>query len=250
MKKYVLAFTCIMLGWNALQAQCTPDPNASGLISPNPAQANYQLVQGQSFSETFTINVPTDTSVSIGPVSLSGDVDSVVLSGVAGLPPGMTYECNPVSCVWLGGTQGCIRIFGIPTQVGTFDVTISSNAYIQPAVGPQQTYAVPADPLEIVVVADTSNSTGIASLQAGQIKVTNYPNPFRNETRVLFETSKIEQIEIKVYNMIGEMVYIERFMTSVGTNEKRLNMQLAPGQYFYTLTSASLSASSRMIVLE
>lgn len=85
----------------------------------------------------------------------------------------------------------------------------------------------------------------------------NYPNPFNPSTKLKFGIPKAENLEIKIYNSIGQIVktlvneykqagYYEVIWN--GKNEYRQNV--SSGIYFYRMTSGSYTKSYKMLLIK
>ncbi|MBN1480143.1 T9SS C-terminal target domain-containing protein [candidate division KSB1 bacterium] len=78
-----------------------------------------------------------------------------------------------------------------------------------PPINPADTYTVPARSV-MTLVGDIQNNTQINSGQAIQPRtvrwVKNYPNPFNNKTRIDFALDKPADIELSIYNNMGQKV--------------------------------------------
>jgi len=161
MKKILLitALFCISLTSN-IYAQCTLDPavvtaNMPGLF-PTPADGIDTGMVGAAYVQDFTIIIPADTTVAIPPAPpTTVSVNTVTITGIGGLPPGLAYACDISSCIWPGNTNGCFRIDGTPTQAGTFTVTVTVVANVT-ALG----FPVDAPPQDIVYTLEVTGTGG------------------------------------------------------------------------------------------
>ena len=137
----------------SLWAQCTPDPNATGLVSPDTLPT---ACPNQFYDVTLTLNVPTDTTVG----AFTANIDSVVLTAVLGLPNGLSTSCSPASCSFPGGSQGCVRVFGTPTDTGEFSIDIVATVFFKLFGAPQSlSDTLPTDQTLIVGLTADAAST-------------------------------------------------------------------------------------------
>ncbi len=129
-----------------LVAQCVPDstlPYVDGIYPDTLAPA-----QGCDFYDVdITFVFPQDTTAEIFPgqfVTLA--FNSFTIDGLAGLPQGMSWECNLApGCVYdtdpdnpVPDSVGCIRIFGTPTIPSTYQIVAYVTANLE-LVGDQPT---------------------------------------------------------------------------------------------------------------
>ncbi len=79
----------------------------------------------------------------------------------------------------------------------------------------------------------------------------NYPNPFHNETTVSFSLEKQSQIELIVYNSLGQIVKVmEDNPKPAGIYRYKLQRgDMKPGIYFYKLSADEKSRTRKMIIL-
>ncbi len=93
--------------------------------------------------------------------------------------------------------------------------------------------------------------------QAGTVAQTyslsqNYPNPFNPTTQISFNLPKAGNVELQVFNMLGQQVstLISGSMAAgqhIATFDAR---NLASGLYFYRLTAGSYSATMKMMLIK
>jgi hypothetical protein len=80
----------------------------------------------------------------------------------------------------------------------------------------------------------------------------NEPNPFRQETKILFELPEAQTYRIAVFTPSGQEVYSEEAVGNAGLNELRLDSRIlgAQGVLYYTIQSGGYSATRKMIQIE
>ncbi|PCH91114.1 MAG: hypothetical protein COB85_09515, partial [Bacteroidetes bacterium] len=121
---FILGFLCVASTNLKVSGQiCVPDGQyTSPGIYPDTSVGFAPAIQCVYYEQLLTMVVPTDT--------LGCTIDSIVLTGLTGLPPGLTYGCSPVSCGFPGGTSGCGLVYGTPTDTGTYALTANTTAYL------------------------------------------------------------------------------------------------------------------------
>ena len=130
LQSYFLALMAFLVIPFSVNAQvCMPDSQytASGIYPdtlPN-------TCVNEPYSQTVTLVIPEDTVIGF-PV----DIDSVVLQDVIGLPPGLSYLCEPTNCSFAGGTNSCVLVSGTPTVPGTYEIDIATVYHVSSFVGP------------------------------------------------------------------------------------------------------------------
>lgn len=114
--------------------------------------------------------------------------------------------------------------------------------------------------LQIVAFKDLSDQ----SLQIGQVSkaalnspstaegmrvAQNYPNPFANQTDILFELPEALLTTITIHNNTGKIIQKHIAKYEKGTNLFTFNQNnLASGVYYYTISTGKFSTSKKMIV--
>lgn len=85
----------------------------------------------------------------------------------------------------------------------------------------------------------------------------NYPNPFNPETRISFELAVSTEVNLSIYNLLGEKVNTliaqklnAGFHSFSWDGRSSKNKSLPGGIYFYKLTSNGFSQTKRMLLLK
>ncbi len=248
MKKTLLSLISITAFAASSFAQvCMPDPNATGLLYPMTPDSTTNV--WQDYTQTVTISVPTDTTVSV----ITVYVDSIQLDSVRGLPNGLTYGCNSSlgNCTYLGGTEGCFIISGnVNDSAGTYPITFDVVIY-----GVLDSTGTGGDPLVLPYSIEVYNlfvgePLGVQTLSTSKFDVIqNVPNPFNGSTIIKFNNPVAETVNFYVYDMIGRQVHNSKINAVTGVNTINYTSEkLAPGAYFYTIANGKNSITKRMIV--
>ena len=88
---------------------------------------------------------------------------------------------------------------------------------------------------------------------AGYQLYQNYPNPFNPSTIIRFSTLKQENISLKVYNILGQIVrtLIDNQIYDPGTHEVEFNGNgLASGIYIFRLESINFTMQRKMVLIK
>ena len=267
MRNSLLTLLLVLLGYGAssvmAQAVCTPDPFAllAGIpgVYPNPL-IQSSLTPGDqnvAYSQTITVVVPADTTIDLSPLigfpfpAINVSVNYQSISAVNGLPNGLNFVCDPSNCQWAGGTNGCLKISGTPTQSGTFNVSLSTgyNVTIPGAVpvigGTAQTIPIPGISWTLDITA-----VGVEDQQADAFWIAdNAPNPFHGTTMIKYNAPKPATIALDVTDLTGKRLHTESMRAVTGLNEFSFDATgLAPGIYLYTLSNGEKSVTHKMVV--
>jgi len=234
MKKILLLSAIVVFLLGKVNAQCSPNSlftalGLPGVYPPELAIPSVPIVGisdgiiGSPYSQTLTLVVLEDTTMDIGfllPVAavtamnsagmstvMTVDVNHVTFD-VQGLPNGISSQCDIASCQYPSATDGCIQLSGIPTVAGTFSVPVNMTINIQlpsiniPIFGPvggmgQDIPTFAAQTYDLFIDDGTSSVTEINYTSAL------FPNPTSTLT-----TLKLSSVaDVKIYNIIGEMVF-------------------------------------------
>jgi len=251
MKKTLLTFSTFLIA-AALSAQvCFPDPQYADEpfgIWPTPEEGFEVGTEGELYIQVVNFKIPTDPGEIPGAPSL-GNIDSVQVVGMVGLPDGLTWQCESHSgapCTFYPETPGCAVISGIPTESGIFDLTIQILGYID-LLG---TSGVPFefDEFQIEIQAATS----VAGLEKYGFQLEqNMPNPFADETVIEFTLNQPQMVEFNIFNLLGKNVHSRAITASNGVNRVELRaseMNMSPGIYLYSMSIDGISVTRKMVV--
>lgn len=248
MKKLLSSFAFIaVLGIVNSNAQCTPDisclpANASLGVCPDSATGLPVGCVGVPYTAVVSIKVPS-TATSNG---ITVNVDDIEIKSVTGLAPGLTYACSPASCIFPKNTNGCVLISGTPTAVHNQNIVVSADAHIKiagfPATNPQTFNDYWSKVDNCVGVPDGLDITKFDVAQ-------NSPNPFNEKSHINFSSPVEAQVEFKVYNVVGAVVYSNMFKAEKGVNVIAIEANsFTAGVYIYTVKNGDKTITKRMIV--
>ncbi|HTO92921.1 MAG TPA: T9SS type A sorting domain-containing protein, partial [Bacteroidota bacterium] len=98
--------------------------------------------------------------------------------------------------------------------------------------------------------------TGVSPVPSGEpLKFAleqNYPNPFNPSTEIAFTIPKASQVELNVYNVLGQQVAtLVNGPMAAGSHAVTFNAaNLASGVYFYRLQAGSLATTQKMLLMK
>lgn len=264
MRKILLLIGLFAITFPFAYTQCTPNPIfvATGIpgLWPNPAMGS--LPDGEinvPYNQTITVIVVQDTTIDLSqvvgfpipPVQVS--VNYQQITGVTGLPAGMSYVCDTSSCTWPGGGSGCMKMSGTPTQAGNFvvDVVTSLNVDVPasvPVIG-GSAIDIPVPGVSYDLYVDNPNS--LDDFNNHQFAVSqNIPNPFSGITEIQYQTLTPAVMQLEVVNMTGQRVHTQTLRASAGTNQISLDANgWKPGVYFYSLSDGESKITRKLVVM-
>lgn len=245
-KKLLILFACFISFFTVQHtySQCTPDVTITDPgIYPDSATGLPNGTVGVAYNQTIQARVLTDTTFQGLPVVIT----SIEISSVSGLPPGLSYACNPASCVFPGGSNGCISLSGVPTTVGVYGLTVelTINGTIFGIPAPAQTATV--DYYTITINSNVGIGENVANLKFDLAQ--NTPNPFSEYSQLSFTTPVNGDFTLKVFNLLGKEVFRQMLRAQAGVNVLKLEAKdFLPGVYMYTLENGTATLTRRMMV--
>ena len=259
MKKHLFIIILFYLTQNlAGFAQCTPDPTYTGFgipgIWPDTVTGIASGTMGTAYSQNFTVIVPIDTTVTI-PVlgTITATINSVSITGITGLPSGLSHACDISSCLWPGNTNRCFLISGTPNQSGnfTFSVTIVANVESPLPFPLDGAYDAPAyDIVYNLTIDSTGTTTSIKRIEEDNIEVYGIsPNPSNLGAKIRFKSPGNQNVSFTVHNMIGVLVMSKQIYSEQGMNIVSIDTgELNPGVFIITLIDGVSSSSKKMVI--
>jgi hypothetical protein len=228
-------------------AQCTPDVSCVPVgktygICPDSTTGLKHGVVGTPYTETVSLMIPANGADLGQPSALIKDIQ---ITSVDSLAPGLTYTCSISTCIYPGNSTGCILISGTPTQVWNKRVLVKATAHVTVSGIP---ISYPQEFKQYRSIVDAA--TGIDQLNLTKFDVgQNAPNPFNGKSEIRFNSVNNANIDFKVYNMLGAVVYAANFKADKGQNIITIEANsFAPGVYVYSVGNAEKTITKRMIV--
>ena len=248
MKKTLLTLTLTVVTIFT-SAQCVPDPQyVGGGIYPDTITGVADAIVGQPYNQLMTIITPPDT-VFLG---IPATIDNIDLTNVTGLPPNFTYECDPATCSFPGGTTKCANVYSTinPTiaDIGLYPITFECEAYATvPLIG-GTTLTFISGGYAIEIVDNTTSVIHQFNNQTFELK-SPFPNPVTNQAEIKFITGKSDDIMFRIYNLLGKQVYFREIRATNGANSIDINTTNFPdGIYLYSINNGEKFLTQRMIV--
>lgn len=232
-----------MLAGIVAYGQCNPDTvnckdtGEPGEICPRTLP---DATVGVLYDKTITV-IPPDQAV-MGETTL--EIVYIEIDSVKNLPEGIEYFPN--ASQFYPDTAYCIQITGTPTTAGEFPLSIFVSPFIRYMDA-------------IIKGTQVKNNTSVrmvvhwpAGLDPNQSfefrVIRNVPNPFSEITRIGFFTPFDDRIELKVFNILGELMHREEQGAPPGEHYFRFDgSNLLPGTYFYRVSNSSLHYTGKFI---
>ena len=221
---------------------------------------------GQSYETIVGLRVPNDTTFAYdlagnGEPTLFEDVEigTISINTVEGMPDGFAWECVPGNCSWTGGQYGCIRIFS--------DEPVSSDLIgahqLNFLLDVEATYSVAGFPLPIevtvddlldyyvLVISEEQNNAFIGEVVDARhfSLISTFPNPARDHLTIQYGSQNKDEIDVKIYDILGNVVAHKTHIAKAGLNEFVFNsFNLVSGIYTLSLSNNSKAIMERIII--
>jgi hypothetical protein len=266
----------ISIGNSFGQASCTPNfsclsGTATEGICPDSTTGLPAGVINVAYSTSMSIKIPSSytymgttyafshfavTDVTVD-TSISGNGSYVPLSVI-----GLSYMGNGVNslgssfnivgytmtnyCYWTAPGSGCVVVSGTPTISGSFPVSIQSQ--VRANIGIGFAWLPAPENTDYRIVINTPAGVETAGSVKFEVKQ-NTPNPFNLKTEIPFISASSSDVDFKVYNMLGKVVFARTIKAEKGNNEIELDAaSFAPGIYVYSIKNGENTVTKRMIV--
>ncbi len=142
-------------------------------------------------------------------------------------------------------SEGYLKIWDIPNKYGT----ATELFWNQPYANIQHTGELIPQYIEAVSAIDDDPLP--AAIPSAYKLDQNYPNPFNPSTAISYQLSAISQVQIVVYNMLGQKVKtLVDARQPAGQYKVKFNgSSLASGVYFYRLSTGSGFVQTKKMIL-
>jgi hypothetical protein len=249
MRKLLLSTFLLTLGLHGI-SQCTPDASlVDGPYGVWPdTTANFAFgALTAPYYQQLNVLIPSDAG-QIDPLFTGVPLDSVHFTGIDNLPPGLSVVCasqTGASCTYLADQLGCGVIQGTPTQAGIYPLVLNVTAFIN--LGGN---AVPVTRQFTGYRITISEAVGIAEMPSQALaSVKNVPNPFASRTSFEFQMARASEVDIRVFNLLGEELWAQKVQAKAGQNKIPFDGGSLPeGVYLYKVESGKESFTGRMVL--
>lgn len=246
MKKLLLSIIAIIslisFQTNNIYAQCTP--NSSCVDTDNPGEICPDTLPdgtiGIQYTQVVTIIPPATADVNGSTVN----IHHITLDNVQNIPNGLTYTANATEMY--PGNSYCVLISGTPTVSDTFKLKIYVTPYVE-VMGTPVATTQQIDSTSLFIYVAQSAGIEYNSLKDFELLET-YPNPFTFNTQIGFYTKSSSQVNLDIFDVLGNKVYSEQknaiygkyYFDFTGENLKK-------GIYIYNVTTNNKIISKRFV---
>ena len=246
--KNIIIFTLLLPICSLVHSQCVPDAQYSDStwgIWPDTAQNFISGNTGVYYEQIVNFKLPNDAG-ELDPNYNGYNLDSVLLISVDGAPPGISFACNTSNCSWLGGTQGCATISGVPTTNGVYPINLVIEGCVSLFGFPIcetvvfNNYVIQIGPVGLDNYELTNNSLKLKKA---------FPNPSNKSTNIQYETIKSENVSFEITNLLGKSIIFSNVISKIGLNSILVNTtDLSNGIYLFSISNGKTRSTKRLIV--
>lgn len=223
-----------------VQAQCTPNNDPLTGIEPDTLSTVYV---GIPYEQIIYFKLPLDTVVEFYGFPLALIVDSLIITGYTGLPPGFTLACNVPSCTLLGGQNGCASISGTATasDVGIHPLKVYVTTFVS------DTFGTPVggfpDSIDFyfldIQIQSAVQEPGTEKWSVGTV----YPNPAGDIAGIPIHSTVPGELLVSVLDFSGRQVEQHTMDVKPGNTTYRLDVsQLPVGFYVLKIMQGGYSS--------
>lgn len=266
---YTLALFTIQLYALARGGGCIPDSTNAEFFNPRPDTMPC-VERNQLYDQIIQIYVPGDfdlkTIAPNLPFPVPVTIDSMVITGVSGLPTGINYYLNPSNGVLFGDTWACVNLLGTTTDtVGRYPLTLSgfislSNLPIFPGVNenPDTTLSLATvqslNPTTFSLFVDVIEQgdqcrvgTAVPQIAQSISSLHVYPNPAKDQLIATWTSSAKEGV-MALSNAFGQVVYQQTY-NGAGFHQQQIATDgLAAGVYTLGVNNTLGSSYKKVII--
>jgi hypothetical protein len=216
----------------SIYSQCEPDTiNCKDIDEPGqmcPTQLPAATV-GEPYEVVLTVIPPNLATIpGFPPIEIA----YITVDTVENIPEGLSYEAN--ADIFYADTAYCILISGTPTKAGIDTLSITVTPYVLTSG-----IIVPTPPIkdDTSIVVSVQEPAGFDPNAAFSFQVLpNIPNPFGRTTTLRFFTPSDERVNLRVYSILGELMYEEEGLYPPGENSFGFTGEdLDPGTFIYRI---------------
>tara|TARA_B100001057_G_scaffold492683_1_gene585549 strand:+ start:653 stop:1501 length:849 start_codon:yes stop_codon:yes gene_type:complete len=280
MKNLVTCFLISLLTASLSFAQGFEPPAGSTYNADSTEITLPSAYLGADYSTAIVFDVPETFSLEISGVSLDLPFNFAQITGVS-TPDGMSYVC-PNNCYFEPNSSGDVNLTGIPTQLlENYQLALTAlvSINLQPlGINQDVTFSIPyvagesplldaafgltgTDPDIIndvipsffINVEPAENNPNL-DIESNHLETFDRfvvsPNPAALSASFSFYSSDASTVSLKVYDLLGNIVFAEQFKGLVQT-EQTLNLNTSSfsnGVYVYKLSTTHFQHSGRLVV--
>ena len=234
---------------------------------------NVTYTTAQSGTTYVTACNTATLNLTITPLTTTGSVTTSICAGDSYTWPanGVTYTTAQSGTTYVSGCNTATLNLTITQPICTISDFIFGLDLIASAVGGVPAYSYEWNTSETTqqitpttngwywcivtdfngCIGDTAfynvNLTGIADFGINDLKI--YPNPSRDIFNISFTSETVQDLKVRVLNVVGEEIILEDLQQFVGEYTKQINLQdNAKGIYFLEIETDEVIINKKLIL--
>ena len=231
-----------------------------------------------NYSDTIVFYVSETFSVDLGGETLDLPFNFAQITNVV-TPNGMEYSCNADNCYFEPNTSGEVILSGTPTDLGIhqldltafvsidatplgfigldieFDIPYTGgNALLDIALAGDYSVLNDVVPTFLIGIEPAENNPNLEIEDINSKAFDNlvlYPNPASSEASFTFYNSEINDLDLQIYDLLGNLIYCQEFK-GLDVSEQTITINTSSfnnGVYIYKLSSTlNKKRTGRLVV--
>lgn len=217
--------------------ECTPDESVTEAVSYG-VEGMQAAKVNVYYEQVIYFKVPQDTAFESDVFgTVDADVNYLKIDEVVNMPNGLSYTCTPANCQFPGGGYGCMIIYGTPTQEGEQEVTLKMTIDATGIVfNSPVNHSFPYDEVFTITIQPEDDLVSAPKVYA-ENKIQVYPNPTSDLAQLNIKSTEKGNLEIAVFNLLGNRVHYKQVNNFIGTYNYNLNQAKLGGKgLFFVVT--------------
>ena len=134
-------------------------------------------------------------------------------------------------------------LFNTPLEEVSITVKDNTTGWL---VGTDSTDASGNYSIDYIIVGVNENN----SIPTDYYLSNPYPQPFNPSTRLEFSTPKQDNFSVRIYNIIGQLVFDKAFTLDAGQHSFNVNNLGSAGIYLFNISSADYTSTQKLVLLD
>ena len=151
-----------------------------------------------------------------------------------------------------GQTYSKTYTYTLPTVVGSEFRYNAQNIYLIGTLSENNgTTKAILNSAEVKLTTDPESVVGIESLTTSDFQLTLFPNPTTDVCTLRYTLTEKQNVKVSVFNLLGELVYIESLNSSAGNINHVLNISaLTQGNYSVVVSFKNATITKKITIIK
>ena len=151
-----------------------------------------------------------------------------------------------------GQTYNKTYTYTLPNTVGSEFRYNAQNIYLIGTLSENNgTTKAILNSAEVKLTTDPESLVGIEALTTSDVQLTLFPNPTTDVCTLRYTLTEKQNVKVSVFNLLGELVYIESLNSSAGNINHVLNMSaLTQGNYSVEVSFKNATITKKITIIK